>query len=144
MSSGRSPRPVRQNRWARRAAHLLAAHREHAEVVEVVLAQLQVRQLGRPHHEQQGPQRHVAGSHQPAQGERPGGVGLGAHHRSGPAVVGLVGLGVLGPGDGLPRVAGPLDDEGELGGERLGIAQQRFHQLSCLVVGGTIDRSAGA
>ena len=42
------------------SGYLLASHREHAEVVEVVLPKMEVRQLGRPHHEEQWPQGNMA------------------------------------------------------------------------------------
>ncbi len=63
--------------------HLLAPHREHAEVVEVVFAQMEVRELGWPHHEQEWSEGDVAGPYQPAQ--REGAVASGSAHTTAPA-----------------------------------------------------------
>jgi hypothetical protein len=102
--------------------------RVEAEVVEQVLAQLEIAQL-RPRDEQeQRLQRQVALAQRPAQGEPALGVVGGDDHPAGPAVVGL------GPhrralvGHRLPRVTGQVEGLGELGRRGVRVEQQRFHE----------------
>ncbi len=99
------PEPVRQKRCLSRASSSRGMERRQAEVVEQVVAELEVGQLHSGHEQEHGLERDVPPAQGAAQRERAVGVGVGHHDGAGPAVGRLDGGGGLDRGRALPRIA---------------------------------------
>ena len=101
--------------------------RREAEVVEQVVAQLEVVQPRAREQQQQRLERRVALAERAAQRERALGIDVGADDRARPTVVGLARLRGALVGDGLPRIAAEVERLGQLGRRRVREQKQRLH-----------------
>ena len=116
MSSGRVPRPVRQNRCLSRASSSRGWNGDEAEVVEQVVAQLEVAELGAAdEQEQQGSSGRSRLRMRPAQGEGALGVDVGARRwRPAQPSSGSLRSTAASSRDRLPRVAAEVERLGQL------------------------------
>ena len=103
MRSRFLPRPVRQNRCVRRASSSQGGSAREDEVVEQVLAQLELGQHLLGDDEQHGPQRVVTLAQATAKGEGSARVVEGRYHRPGETVLRFVALERGGFADGAAR-----------------------------------------
>jgi hypothetical protein len=106
---------------------LVGIHRVEAEVVEQVLSELQRRQLRGPDHHDHGGQGDLPLANLTTEENGSRRVVEGADDRTGPAVLGLLGLGPFRPVDGTPRVAPAIEDGYDRRGRGVRKAQQWFH-----------------
>jgi hypothetical protein len=106
---------------------LAGLERVEAEVVVEVLAQLEVGQLRARHEQEHGLERHVALAEGAAHGEGAVGIVGGQDDRAGPAVLRLRAQDGRLVADGLPGVAAEVERLHELGRDRIGVDEERFH-----------------
>ena len=129
MSSGRVPRPRAPEQVLEAGLELARVERRQAEVVEEVVAQLEVAELGAADEQQQRLEREVALAQRPAEGE---GAAPGRRRRTTMAPAqpssGSRRVDVASSADGLPRVAGQVERLGQLGRGRVGEEEEGFHQ----------------
>ena len=116
------PEEVRQP-----GGELVRVDRLQAQVVEEILAQLQLTQLARRDDDQHRSERHLARPEVPAEREGRGGVPSTADDSTGPAVFGLDPIDRLDPVDADPRVAGPIEHGSHRSRRKRRKAQQWLH-----------------
>src|SRR4051812_1554679 len=112
-----------EQQMAQAGLDLRRMERGQAEVVEQVVAQLQLVEL-RPVEQQQQPGRRVALAQRPA--ERPGtlGVRVAGHDRAGPPVGRFVGRRAVGGANRLPPIATQIQGARQIRRRRLGVDDQ--------------------
>ena len=101
--------------------------RGEAEVVEQVVAQLEVVELAGAHQQQQWFERQFGLAEAAAQGEGVVWVDVGRNDRAGPPLIGFVGHRPVGVADRLPRPAAQVEGLGQLGWRRVGVDEERIH-----------------